>query len=439
MADGVGERVAARRGRPARRSPQAAAPGTRRAPHGAPPRVDPRRPGQAARVPRRDAQGRRSAQPSVRRGPDGDADRLRRRGRAVHRHDDADRDARAAAGCAVPGRPAAGRRLDHRSRVLRSRSCARGRWRASSPGAETGHDHFFATFGKFGLATVRKGDMLAAVAQINAAQNVLYLETLVSRQGDAVRTLAKQVGFDADFAAMRAKLLADGMARGRARGERRDRRRRGALRRAAGLPHAPAATGAAGSCGATTTRSAARPTRRSCSRTSCSASSCSARTARYVGVNLVQPEDNAVALRDYTLQMRMIRYLRSVYPRAHVTLHAGEIVPGLVAPGRPALPHPPGRRGRGRRADRPRRRPRPRDRLPGAAADDGPPPRPRRDAADQQRADPRRVRGRAPVHALPRGGRAGRAGDRRRRRVADRPHRRVRVRGDAVRPALPRS
>ena len=27
---------------------------------------------------------------------------------------------------------------------------------------------------------------------------------------------------------------------------------------------------------------------------------------RYVGLNLVQPEDNAIALRDYTLQMRMI-------------------------------------------------------------------------------------------------------------------------------------
>jgi adenosine deaminase len=53
---------------------------------------------------------------------------------------------------------------------------------------------------------------------------------------------------------------------------------------------------------------------------------------RYVGVNLVQPEDNPIALRDYALHMRMIRYLRSVYPRAHVTLHAGELVPGLVGP-----------------------------------------------------------------------------------------------------------
>ena len=32
------------------------------------------------------------------------------------------------------------------------------------PGAESSHDHFFATFGKFGLATSRKGDMLAGIA-----------------------------------------------------------------------------------------------------------------------------------------------------------------------------------------------------------------------------------------------------------------------------------
>ncbi len=32
---------------------------------------------------------------------------------------------------------------------------------------------------------------------------------------------------------------------------------------------------------------------------------------RFVGVNLVQPEDALVALRDYRLQMRMIKFLRT--------------------------------------------------------------------------------------------------------------------------------
>ncbi|GAA3101733.1 hypothetical protein GCM10017687_11130 [Streptomyces echinatus] len=53
---------------------------------------------------------------------------------------------------------------------------------------------------------------------------------------------------------------------------------------------------------------------------------------RFVGVNLVQPEDWASSLRDYSLQMRMVGYLRTQYPRARVTLHAGELWPGLVKP-----------------------------------------------------------------------------------------------------------
>lgn len=51
-----------------------------------------------------------------------------------------------------------------------------------------------------------------------------------------------------------------------------------------------------------------------------------------MALNLVSPEDNPVALRDYRLHMQMLDYLRGVYPKAHITLHAGELVPGLVPP-----------------------------------------------------------------------------------------------------------
>ena len=201
----------------------------------------------------------------------------------------------------------------------------------ADPPSVTGHDHFFATFGKFGLATVRKGDMLAAVAQINAAQNVLYLETLVSRQGDAVRTLAQRVGFDPDFAAMRSKLLAGGMA--------------DVVRAASAETDADVARFDE-LLGCRTPRpqpgcrlvwrydyQVGRATDPEIVFTNLLLGFELQRTdKRYVGVNLVQPEDNPVALRDYALQMRMIGYLRRAYPKAHVTLHAGEIVPGLVAP-----------------------------------------------------------------------------------------------------------
>jgi adenosine deaminase len=51
-----------------------------------------------------------------------------------------------------------------------------------------------------------------------------------------------------------------------------------------------------------------------------------------VGINFVQPEDARLAMGDYHLQMQMLDYLHTVYPKVHITLHAGELAPGLVPP-----------------------------------------------------------------------------------------------------------
>lgn len=53
---------------------------------------------------------------------------------------------------------------------------------------------------------------------------------------------------------------------------------------------------------------------------------------RVVGVNLVQPEDGHYAMRDYRLHMNMIGFLRERHPGVRITLHAGELAPGLVPP-----------------------------------------------------------------------------------------------------------
>ncbi len=53
---------------------------------------------------------------------------------------------------------------------------------------------------------------------------------------------------------------------------------------------------------------------------------------RFVGVNLVAPEDSYIAMRDYDLHMRMFRFFRQSYPGVHVSLHAGELSFGLVPP-----------------------------------------------------------------------------------------------------------
>jgi adenosine deaminase len=51
-----------------------------------------------------------------------------------------------------------------------------------------------------------------------------------------------------------------------------------------------------------------------------------------VGINFVMPEDGYLSMRDYHLQMQMLDYLHSVYPKVHITLHAGELAPGMVPP-----------------------------------------------------------------------------------------------------------
>lgn len=53
---------------------------------------------------------------------------------------------------------------------------------------------------------------------------------------------------------------------------------------------------------------------------------------RYVGVNIVQPEDWPVSRRDYDLHMAMFRFLEKRYPRVRRTMHAGELAFGLVPP-----------------------------------------------------------------------------------------------------------
>jgi adenosine deaminase len=52
----------------------------------------------------------------------------------------------------------------------------------------------------------------------------------------------------------------------------------------------------------------------------------------FVAINYVAPEDDAVAVRDYALHMRIVSYFHRKYPRVAITLHAGEITPAIAAP-----------------------------------------------------------------------------------------------------------
>ena len=53
---------------------------------------------------------------------------------------------------------------------------------------------------------------------------------------------------------------------------------------------------------------------------------------RFVGINFVMPEDGTTSMADYALQMKMVGFLHGLYPKVHITLHAGELAEGLVPP-----------------------------------------------------------------------------------------------------------
>ncbi|MET9804855.1 adenosine deaminase [Streptomyces sp. NPDC006368] len=201
------------------------------------------------------------------------------------------------------------------------------------PAGESGHDHFFATFAKFGAVTWRhRGKQLADVANSAAAQNQSYLETMVTPASEGAKRLAAEVGWDPDLARLHGELMADGkldrvVAEARAEADAADAEFRAAARCGSARP-APGCR--------LVVRWISQVSRGSAPETVFTQMALGMRLAerdpRFVAVNLVQPEDGATALRDYRLHMRMLAHLRRVHPRAHLTLHAGELVPGLVKP-----------------------------------------------------------------------------------------------------------
>ncbi|MES2057548.1 MAG: adenosine deaminase [Pseudomonadota bacterium] len=53
---------------------------------------------------------------------------------------------------------------------------------------------------------------------------------------------------------------------------------------------------------------------------------------RIVGINILNPEDGPLALRDYSLHMRLFAFFKQRFPNVTLTMHAGELTLGLVPP-----------------------------------------------------------------------------------------------------------
>ncbi|MFI1064101.1 MULTISPECIES: adenosine deaminase [Streptomyces] len=231
--------------------------------------------------------------------------------------------------CGAGTRPAADAVTDaaFRQQVIRAWSMQ------DFPEDGNGHDHFFATFGKFGEVTWRHpGRMLAEVAGSAARQNQFYLETMISPASGQARALADRVGYDADLDRMHDKLVAGGGLEAVVRQARADADSTDVEFRSAAHCDTPRPDAACSLPYRWISQVARAGTPERVFTQMALGMRLAERDPRFVAVNLVQPEDDPVALRDYRLHMRMLNYLKTQYPKAHITLHAGELVPGLVKP-----------------------------------------------------------------------------------------------------------
>ncbi|MGP0021691.1 MAG: adenosine deaminase family protein [Candidatus Sulfotelmatobacter sp.] len=209
-------------------------------------------------------------------------------------------------------------------------------WR---PGDESGHDHFFATFDKFGLASHNHvAEAVATVINRSAREHVQYIEFMHTADGGAAPKLAMQLGWDSsadknndDFAKMRDKLLAGGLKEITAATSKTlaedEARARTELK--CGTPDAEP--------GCSVTVRYLYQVLRGLPPEAVFAQillgfELASSDPRFVGLDLVMPEDWYVPIHDFNLHMAMLDYLHGVYPKVHISLHAGELAFGLVKP-----------------------------------------------------------------------------------------------------------
>jgi adenosine deaminase len=201
----------------------------------------------------------------------------------------------------------------------------------------SGHDQFFSTFDRFGgLDKSHTGQWLDEITRRSDAENNQYLELMHSPAFGHAARIAHEFGWNPDLAQMRQALLDHGL-RDEVATDREEIHRAIETRnqiQQCGTPQAssacrvqvrfiyqvlrafpPEQVFAQALLGFETVEQAIEQG-----------------SDDWVGINFVQPEDYMVAMRDYTLHMKMLEYLHGLYPKVHITLHAGELAPGMVPP-----------------------------------------------------------------------------------------------------------
>ena len=205
------------------------------------------------------------------------------------------------------------------------------------PGADgaapSGHDQFFATFDRFETVTGGNLPGLLAVARDQAAGDaVLYVETSVnpSAMADLV-ALARNAPWDGDMAKALAVLEPGIPAMTVKARQQFDAAEAEADRRQGCLAQKPRTGPCAVALGYQAFAVRILPPNVVFAQLTAAFALAQA-DPRFVGVNIVAPEDNPTALADYALHMRMLQFLHARYPEVKLSLHAGELTQGLVTP-----------------------------------------------------------------------------------------------------------
>jgi hypothetical protein len=199
-------------------------------------------------------------------------------------------------------------------------------------GEEPGHDHFFASFDKFQTALFNHiGDALAEAASRAAADHLQYLELMHTADGMQAAGLGERVGWDDNFPRLREKIFAAGLkeiiASTRQQLDRDEAGKRQLLR--CDAPHPD--PGCAVEVRYLYQVLRGLPKEEVFAQIVLGFELAQA-DSRFVGLNLVMPEDWYVPMHDFALHMKMLDYLHGVYPKVHISLHAGELAMGLVPP-----------------------------------------------------------------------------------------------------------
>jgi adenosine deaminase len=238
--------------------------------------------------------------------------------------------------CDAPGKVAA-KDLGKTNPALYGRainSLSMRNYNAGADGAlPSGHDQFFSTFGRFGAATDGNLPALLAVARDYAAgDHVGYVET--SANPSAMYDLVAQVrdrpwdgDMDKAFAALEPGLPA---MTAKARHEF-DAAEIEADRRQGCHTQKPRTGPCAVVLGYQAFAVRLLPPSVVFAQLTAAFAFAQA-DPRFVGVNIVAPEDDPTSLADYALHMRMLRFLKAKYPDVKLSLHAGELTLGLVTP-----------------------------------------------------------------------------------------------------------